>query len=119
MDHMSNASTKQSAYYSLKEAALILGATPKALGRADKHWHCKLFPSLTRIQHVKPKAHHRGSPVLFVREQVDALAKLLQAPPIAPFTVARPLAVDDETINKLLAMGKGGERTLKQLGVTL
>lgn len=102
----------------VREAAALLGLSAAEMTRADALGRCARFPELARIQHVRPVAGHRGSKILFVREQVEKVAARLKQPLVLE-VVKRPLGVDVDaaTITELLAMGKPGERTLRQMGV--
>ena len=108
----------ESPYLSVRGAATLLGLSVTEIGKMDHLGRCARFPELARIQHIKPTCGNRGSKILFVREQVEKVAARLQQPVVLE-VASHPLgvSVDAATIAELLAMGKPGEGTLRQMGV--
>ncbi|MEP7336533.1 MAG: hypothetical protein ABI977_02110 [Acidobacteriota bacterium] len=108
----------ESLYVGVREAAQMLGVSENRMAMTvalpDGTLGCKAFPSLKRIQDTPGGKGQRGSQILFVREQVEALvAQRCQPPQVNVERSSRTLAWSDEDIRDLLAMGPAGARVLR------
>lgn len=108
----------ESPYIGLGDAALELGVSKDRLAKTttlpDGSLGCKYFPELRRLQDAPPAAGVRGTKILFVREQVLALAEKRRQPPQAMIErTSQPIAFSEEQARMLLAMGPAGARVLR------
>lgn len=106
-----------SLYVGVRETAQLLGVSENRMAEAvvlpDGSLGCAAFPSLTRIQDKPPTSGARGSAILFVREQVIALAEKRRQPPQIKVESARPISFSEEEARILLGMGRAGARVLR------
>lgn len=106
-----------SIYCGVRETAQLLGVSENRMAEAvtlpDGSLGCAAFPMLTRIQDKSPAAGARGSAILFVREQVIALAEVRRQPPQVKVESVRPISFSEEETRILLGMGRAGARVLR------